>query len=76
MVVIHVELERILHVCPACGEKTMKVHDYRLQKIKHLKLFERMTQIWYKRRRYACTCGKRFSEKNHFVQSYQRAYME
>ncbi|WP_407701959.1 transposase family protein [Viridibacillus soli] len=24
-------------VCPSCGALTRKVHDYRIQKIKHLK---------------------------------------
>ncbi|WP_445326922.1 transposase family protein [Solibacillus sp. FSL R7-0682] len=29
------------HTCPACGDNTEKVHDYRMQKIKHLKWFEK-----------------------------------
>ncbi|MER2036806.1 MAG: transposase family protein [Solibacillus sp.] len=29
------------HTCPACGDNTAKVHDYRMQKIKHLKWFEK-----------------------------------
>ncbi|MDR4888546.1 ISL3 family transposase, partial [Fredinandcohnia sp. QZ13] len=52
------------------------VHDYRVQKIQHLKWFERKTQIFYKRRRYVCECGKRFSEKNPFVMRYQRTSIE
>jgi len=75
-VVFHLEVERKVHKCPECGLETNKVHDYRLQKIKHLKLFERMTEIWYKRRRYACSCGKRFSEENLVVERYQRASIE
>ena len=61
---LYVEMERKPHPCPDCGQLTNKVHDYRWQKVQHLKWFERMTYIWYKRRRYACACGKRFSEKN------------
>ena len=60
------------HQCPSCSEMTTKVHDYRMQKIKHLKWFERLTILFYKRRRYACACGKRFSEKSPFVDKYQR----
>lgn len=70
---IHVEMEIRLHNCPQCGARTQKVHDYRIRRIGHLKLFERMTRLVYKRRRYVCReCGKRFSEKNPFVGRYQR----
>src|SRR5690606_24651283 len=52
---------------------TRRIHDYRVQKIKHLKWFERLTYIFYRKRRYVCTaCGKRFAEKNSFVERYQR----
>ena len=73
---IFVEVERKPHKCPHCGNQTDRVHDYRIQKIKHLKLFERKTELFYKRRRYACGCGKRFSEENSFVQRYQRTSIE
>jgi len=69
---LYVSLPKKPHTCPNCGERTAKVHDYRLQKIKHLKWFERLTILFYKRRRYACSCGKRFSEKSPFVDRYQR----
>lgn len=72
-VALHVELEVRPHVCPRCQEKTQRVHDYRIQKIKHLKWFERLTSIFYKKRRYACgACGKKFPEHNSFVARYQR----
>jgi transposase len=73
---LYVEMERKVHRCPTCNERTNKVHDYRIQKIQHLKWFERKTQIFYKRRRYVCECGKRFSEKNPFVMRYQRTSIE
>jgi transposase len=76
MVIIHIEMERVAQACPSCGERTQRIHDYRLQKIKHLKWFERITQLWYKRRRYACTCGKCFTEKNEFIERYQRSSIE
>ena len=71
-IVLYISLPRKEHTCPACGRKTSKVHDYRMQKIKHLKWFERLTILFYKRRRYACTCGKRFSENTTFIDRYQR----
>ena len=60
------------HSCPACGEKTTKVHDYRLRKIGHLSFWGRLTILMYKCRRYRCTCGKRFAENAPFVERYQR----
>ena len=36
-VALHVELNVQTHQCPRCQEKTLRVHDYRIQKIKHLK---------------------------------------
>lgn len=75
-VTIHLEMERKIHICPACGMETDRIHDYRNQKIKHLKWFERMTEIYYKRRRYKCECGKRFSEENPVVERYQRTSIE
>ena len=71
-IILHVSMPTQEHICPSCGLKTAKVHDYRIQKVKHLKWFERLTTLFYKRRRYVCVCGKRFSEKNPFVERYQR----
>ncbi len=36
---IHLEPSR----CPQCARMTSKVHDYRMQKIQHTKLFEQPT---------------------------------
>lgn len=73
---IYVEMERKVHSCPSCDKRTQRVHDYRIQKIEHLKWFERRTQLFYKRRRYICDCGKRFSEKTPIVSRYQRTSIE
>ncbi|WP_307190146.1 transposase family protein [Geomicrobium sp. JCM 19039] len=54
---------------PSVREKTNKVHDYQLQKIQHLQLFERNTLLWYRKRRYVCTCGKRIPEACPVVES-------
>lgn len=72
-VALHVELDVQAHRCPRCQEKTRRVHDYRFQKIKHLKWFERLTYLFYKKRRYVCgACGKKFAERNSFIERYQR----
>ena len=70
--VIHLEMPHQPQCCPVCGQMTTQIHDYRLQKIKHLKWFERTTYLFYKRRRYRCACGKRFAETVPFIERYQR----
>lgn len=73
---LHIECERKKHKCPSCGTYTQKIHDYRIQRIQHLKLFERKSLLFYRKRRYACPCGKRFYETNGFIQRYQRQSLE
>lgn len=70
--IIHFELPVTVQSCPSCQQETMKIHDYRWTKIKHLKFGERITTLFYRKRRYACACGKRFAEKNEIVDRYQR----
>lgn len=73
---LHVHIPKRSHRCPACGERTKRVHDYRIQKVQHLKMFERTTYLFYRKRRYVCSCGKRFAEKNGVVERYQRHSIE
>src|SRR5690625_3090811 len=74
---IFCEMERQLHQCPNCANWTDRIHDYREQKINHLKIFERRGTLIYKKRRYACNeCGKRFYENNNIVERYQRNSIE
>jgi transposase len=40
--------------------------------VQHTAWFERPTVLHYRRRRYACPCGKRFAEANPLVDRYQR----
>ena len=68
---IHIELPRKKHVCPCCGAETDRVHDYRWQKIKDVPL-ARDTFLHLRKRRYRCSCGKRFFEKNSFLPRYYR----
>lgn len=76
---LHIELEKKPHACPRCKTLTTRVHDYRIQKIKHNKILARNTLLFYKKRRYRCTnndCGKRFYENNDVVERYQRQSIE
>ena len=61
---IHCKLERKKHKCPCCGKLTNTIHDYREQVIKDIPAFGKYVFIHIKKRRYRCTCGKRFAEKN------------
>ncbi|MEL4023580.1 ISL3 family transposase [Lysinibacillus endophyticus] len=71
-VLVYISMPIKEHICPACGEKTKKIHDYRMRKIGHLSFWGRLTKLMYKCRRYRCQCGKRFAEKASFVERYQR----
>ena len=64
---IYIELPRVAHVCPVCGAATDRIHDYRMQTIKDVPL-ARDTFLHLRKRRYRCSCGKRFFEKNTFIQ--------
>ena len=68
---IYIELPRRKHICPCCGAETDLVHDYRWQKIKDVPL-ARDTFLHLRKRRYRCSCGKRFFEKNAFLPRYYR----
>ena len=68
---IYIELPRGKHVCPCCGAETDCVHDYRMQVVKDIPL-ARDTFLHLRKRRYRCSCGKRFFEKNTFLPRYYR----
>ena len=68
---VYIELPRTKHVCPACGAFTDRIHDYRMQIIKDIPL-ARDTFLHLRKRRYRCSCGKRFFEKNPFLPHYYR----
>ncbi len=69
---IEVEQARRACVCPCCGERTDKIHDYRRQKVKELPAFGKNVVLLLRKRRYVCSCGKRFAEPNNFLARYQR----
>ena len=68
---IYIELPRSKHICPVCGTVTDCIHDYRMQVIKDVPL-ARDTFLHLRKRRYRCSCGKRFFEKNTFLPRYYR----
>ena len=69
---ISIEQPRKSCICPCCGAKTNKIHDYRYQRVKELSAFEKKVVLILRKRRYACSCGKRFAESNTFLSKYQR----
>ena len=69
---IEVEQERKECICPCCGQGTDKIHDYRRQRVKELAAFGKSVVLVLRKRRYACSCGKRFAEPNTFLARYQR----
>ena len=58
------------HICPACGQITKKIHDYRLQTIKDLPFQLKHCYLILRKRRYCCSCGKRFYENYSFLPRY------
>lgn len=68
---IFLQLPRKEHICPVCGAVTDRIHDYRIQTIKDIPL-ARNTFLHLRKRRYRCSCGKRFFEKNTFLPRYYR----
>ncbi len=73
LVEIYIELPKSEQVCPCCGNKTSKVHDYYSQPIKDIPVQLKPTILIYKKRRYECShCGKNFYENNSIIAKYQR----
>jgi transposase len=69
---IEIEQPRKQCVCPCCGQGTDKIHDYRRQRVKELPAFGKSVTLVLRKRRYVCSCGKRFAEPNSFLARYQR----
>ncbi len=69
---VFIETSPKIHLCPCCGKETSKVHDYRLQEIKDCFYNNKQVLFILKKRRYVCSCGKRFLEKYDFLTKYQR----
>lgn len=67
---IHLETKPKEHVCPNCGTLTKRIHDYRMQTIKDLPFQLKHCFLILKKRRYICSCGKRFYENYSFLPKY------
>ena len=57
---IYAGMYKRIHKCPRCGERTSKVHDYRIQRIKDISAFGETT----------CKCQDKNDQKeeNNYVQ--------
>lgn len=58
------------HTCPVCGNSTAKIHDYRWQTIKDLPFQLKNCYLVLHKRRYVCSCGKKFYESYEFLPRY------
>ena len=58
------------HICPVCGRNTKRIHDYRMQTIKDLPFQLKHCYLILRKRRYVCSCGKRFYENYSFLPKY------
>lgn len=67
---IYLETTPKEHSCPVCGALTKRIHDYRMQTIKDLPFQLKHCYLLLKKRRYACSCGKRFYENYSFLPRY------
>ncbi|HIW20404.1 MAG TPA: ISL3 family transposase [Candidatus Dorea intestinavium] len=69
---ISIETKPSSQTCPACGQQTSKIHDYRTQKVKHTSIGHKSIVLTLRKRRYSCSCGKRFYEHYYFLSRYMR----
>ena len=69
---IFIETKASTQTCPCCGRQTKQIHDYRWQTIKDLPFQFKHCYLVLKKRRYRCSCKKRFSEKYTFLARYQQ----
>lgn len=69
---IHIETKPSAQTCPCCGSSTTKIHDYRLQSIADIPIHGKQVSLLLKKRRYACSCGKKIPEKYDFLPRYHR----
>jgi transposase len=67
-----IETAPTLQVCPCCGSETSRIHDYRFQTIKDLPMQMKNAYLVLRKRRYICSCGKRFLERYPFLPTYRR----
>lgn len=70
---IHISTPVKEHSCPCCKASTKRVHDYRNQRIKDLRIRGKPVILILRKRRYICkACGKKFYDKPAFLPKYHR----
>ena len=63
-IIVHCRDPHQSYCCPACGERTKKIHQYRDREIKHGRLNDKQIVLHLKTRRFQCSrCRKVFSER-------------
>lgn len=67
---IMIETNAREHFCPICSQPTKRIHDYRMQTIKDLPFQMKHCYLVLRKRRYLCSCGKRFYENYSFLPRY------
>ena len=72
LIQVFIETNPKPHTCPACGQVTSKIHDYRTQVIKDLPALRKQLVLVLRKRRYVCQCGKKFYESYSFLPKYHR----
>lgn len=70
---ISLEQKRSALICPRCGTKTDRIHDYRIQPVRDIPSLGKHTVLLLRKKRYACPCcEKRIPEPIFFLSRYQR----
>ena len=69
---IYLETIPKVHTCPCCSKETKRIHDYRTQRIKDLPFQLKDSYLILRKRRYRCSCGKKFYEKYSFISRYKQ----
>ncbi|SHH67549.1 zinc-finger of transposase IS204/IS1001/IS1096/IS1165, partial [Anaerosphaera aminiphila DSM 21120] len=60
-------------VCPCCKQPTTRIHDYRLQRVRHSNIGLRQVCLLLRKKRFICKRrNKRFYESLNFLGRYQR----
>ena len=67
---IYLETKPKDQLCPHCRQITRRIHDYRMQVIKDLPFQMKHCYLVLRKRRYVCSCGKRFFESYSFLPRY------
>jgi transposase len=64
---------RTSHPCPHCQRESTRIHDYRMQRMQHVRYGPRSLYYRLRKRRFVCThCQRRFTERYDWVGRYQR----